>query len=63
MASCPCYVVLFLSNIEYYSIGREENKIQILLLTLSGKFSILLNLEDLLLFSIPKASWFMPETT
>lgn len=59
-ASCPCYVILFLSNIEYYSTGREENKIQILLLTLSGKFSILLNLEDLLLFSIPKASWFMP---
>ena len=59
-ASCPCYVILFLSNIEYYYTGREENKIQILLLTLSGKFSILLNLEDLLLFSIPKASWFMP---
>lgn len=60
MASCPCYVVLFPSNFKYYPIGREENKIQILLLSLDGKFSIWLNLEDLLLFSIHKAAWFMP---
>lgn len=60
MASCPCYVVLSPSNIKYYPIGTEENKIQILLLSFSDKFSIQLNLEDLLLFSIHKASWFMP---
>lgn len=60
MASCPCYVILFPSNSKYYPIGREENKIQILLLSLDGKFSIWLNLEDLLLFSIHKAAWFMP---
>lgn len=60
MASCPCYVALSPSNIKYYPIGTEENKIQILLLSFSDKFSIQLNLEDLLLFSIHKASWFMP---
>lgn len=60
MASCPCYVILFPSNFKYYPIRREENKIQILLLSLDGKFSIWLNLEDLLLFSIHKAAWFMP---
>lgn len=61
MASCPCYVILFPSNFKHYPIGKEENKIQILLLTLDGKFSIWLNLEDLLLFSIHKAAWFIPE--
>lgn len=59
-ASCPCCVILFPSNIPHCRIRREENKIQNPLLSLNGKFSIWLNLEDLLLFSIHKVSWLMP---